>query len=181
MTEYRYEEEDVPDLAEALANVAHLWEEIAVALRLPEAVLAECRGKSSLVLKLHSVVYKWIVGGLSNTKPPTLKVLKEVLEGPFVQRPDLARRLKEKSVTKVSSLPSPAASTKENVLLKYKRNLCLRYLSEPEVPEGDWPPVVSKNFINLALVKPSGVPSRTNYSMPGNPDQDLEKKRKNRI
>ena len=177
MTEYLYRE-DVPDLVEALADAAYLWEEIAVALRLPESVRAECGRESSLVLKLNSVLYKWIVGGLPNTKPPTLKVLKEALEGPLVQRPDIARQLEEKSVTKVSSLPSPAATMKENVLLKYKRNLCLRYSSEPEVSEGDWPPVVSKNFINLALVKPSGMPSRTNHSMPGNPDKELEKKEK---
>ena len=175
MTEYLYRE-DVPDLAEALAGVNHKWEEIAVALRLPEAVRTECGRESSLVLKLHSVLSKWIVGGLSNTKPPTLKTLKEVLGGPLVQRPDIARQLVKKSVTKVSSLPSPAASMKENVLLKYKRNLCLKYSSEFEVPRGDWPPVVNKNFINLALVKPSDVPSRTNYSIPGNPDQELEKK-----
>ena len=181
MTEYFYTKEDVPDLVEVLADAAHLWKEIALALRLPEAVRAECGKETSYTLNLNSVLSKWIVGGLSNTKPATLKVLKEALEGPFVKRPDIARQLVKKSVTKVSSLPSPAASMKESVLLKYKSNLCLRYSSEPEVPEGDWPPVVSKNFINLALVKPSSMHSRTNYSIPGNPDKDLEKKRKNRI
>ena len=174
MTEYLYREEDVPDLMKALTKVAHLWEEIAVALRLPEAVLAECGGKSSLVLKLHSVLYKWII---RDTKP-TLKVLKEALEGPLVQRPDIARQLEEKSVPKVSPPPSPAATMKKSALLTYKGHLFLRYSSEPGVPEGDWPPVVSKNFINLALVKPSSTHSRTNYSMPGNPDKDLEKKEK---
>ena len=178
MTEYLYTEEDVPDLLEVLADAAHLWKEIALALRLPEAVRAECGRETSYNLNLSSVLSKWIVRGPSQSKPPTLKVLKEALEGRLVQRPDIARQLEEKSVTKVSSLPSPAASTKESVLLKYKRNLCLRYSSEPEVPRGDWPPVVSKNFINLALVKPSDVPSRTNYSMPGNPDKELENKQK---
>ena len=172
MTECLYREEDVPDLMKALAKVAHLWEEIAVALRLPEAVLAECGRKSSLVLKLHSVLSKWIVGD----PKPTLKVLKKALEGPLVQRPDIARQLEEKSVPKVSPSPSPAVAMKKSALQKYKRHLFLRYSREPEVSEGDWPPVVSKNFINLALVKPSDAPSRTNYSMPGNPDKDLEKK-----
>ena len=172
MTECLYREEDVPDLMKALAKVAHLWEEIAVALRLPEAVLAECGRKSSLVLKLHSVLSKWIVGD----PKPTLKVLKKALEGPLVQRPDIARQLEEKSVPKVSPSPSPAVAMKKSALQKYKRHLFLRYSREPEVSEGDWPPVVSKNFINLALVKPSDAPSRTNYSIPGNPDKDLEKK-----
>ena len=178
MTEYSYREEDVPDLVEALADAAYLWEEIAVALRLPKSVHAECGRESSLVLKLNSVLYKWIVGGLPNTKPPTLKVLQKALKGQLVQRPDIATQLEEKSVTKVKSLPSFPATMKESVLLKYKRNLCLSYLSEAEVSEGDWPPVVSKNFINLALVKPSSAPSRTNYSMPGNPDKELGKKEK---
>ena len=173
MTEYLYRE-DVPDLMKALTKVAHMWEEIAVALKLPEAVLAECGEKSSLVLKLHSVLSKWIVG---DTKP-TLKVLKEALEGPLVQRPDIARQLEEKSVPKVSPPPSPAATMKKSALQTYKGHLFLRYSREPEISEGDWPPVVSKNFINLALVKPSNVPSRTNYSIPGNPDKELEKKEK---
>ena len=176
MTEHLYEEEDVPDLAEALANVADLWEEIAVALRLSKAVRAECGRESSLVLKLHSVLHKWIVGG---TKPPSsLKVLKEAIEGPLVKRPDIARQLEEKSVPKVRTSLSPAATMKKSALETYKRHLFLRYSRESEVSEGDWPPVVSKNYINLALVKPSDVPSRTNYSIPGNPDKELEKKEK---
>ena len=178
MTEYLYREEDVTDLAEALADVSHKWEEIAVALRLPEAVLAECREKSSFVLKLRSVLYKWIVGRLSNTKPPTLKTLKEVLKGPLVQRPDISRQLEEKLVIKVSPLRTSAATMKESVLHKYKRNLCLRYSSEPEVPRGDWPPMVSNNFVNLALVNTSYESAKTGYSVPGNPDQVLEKKDK---
>ena len=173
MTEYFYREEDVPDLAEALVNVAHLWKEIALALRLSEAECAEC-GKETNILNLSSVLSKWIIRGPSNTKPPTLKAL----EGSLVKRPDIARRLEEKSETKVSLLPSPAATMKESVLLKYKKNLCLKHSSEPEVPRGDWPPAVSKNFINLALVKPSDVSPSTNYSMPGKPDKDLEKKEK---
>ena len=181
MTEYLYGEEDVPGLAEALADAAYLWDEIAVALKLPKSARAECGRESSQVLKLNCVLYKWIVGGLPNTKPPTLEVLKEALKGQLVQRPDKARQLEKKYVTKGKSLPSFPATMKESVLLKYKRNLCLSYSREPEVSEGDWPPVVSKNFINLALVKPSSAPSRTNYSMPGNPDKELEKKRKNRI
>ena len=56
MSEYIFK--DVPDLVEALAGVAHKWEEIAVAVRLPEVVRAECGEKSSPVLKLDSVLYK---------------------------------------------------------------------------------------------------------------------------
>ena len=87
--EYFFQERDVEDLVEALAGVAHKWEEIAVAVRLPEVVRAECGEKSSLVLKLHSVLYKWIVGGHLNTKPPTVKNLKKIYS--FI--PDISNQL----------------------------------------------------------------------------------------
>ena len=127
MSEYIFKE-DVPDLVEALAGVAHKWEEIAVAVRLPEVVRAECGEKSSPVLKLHSVLYKWIVGGHSNTKPPTVMNLKKAIEGPLVQRPDIANQL-------VSSTGLTAAVTKESILFKYKSKLCRFYSSLDEFLE----------------------------------------------
>ena len=177
MSEYIFKEEDVPDLVEALAGVAHKWEEIAVAVRLPEVVRAECGEKSSPVLKLHSVLYKWIVGGHSNTKPPTVKNLKKAIEGPLVQRPDVANQL-EKSV---SSTAPTAAVTKESILFKFKNKLCLFYSSLAEIPSEIprvWPPVVNKNFIDLALVKTSSKHFKSDYSVCGNADDVLAKKEK---
>ena len=177
MSECIFKEEDIPDLVEALAGVAHKWEEIAVAVRLPEVVHAECGEKSSPVLKLHSVLYKWIVGGHSNTKPPTVKNLKKAIEGPLVKRPDIANQL-EKSI---SSTAPTAAVTKESILFKFKNKLCLFYSSLAEIPREIprvWPPVVNKNFIDLALVKTSGKHFKSDYSVCGNADDVLAKKEK---
>ena len=38
-TDYTFKEEDAPSLAEALAEVAYLWEQIAVALRMSKTVI----------------------------------------------------------------------------------------------------------------------------------------------
>ncbi len=57
MTDCIFKEGDVPGLVEALAKVIHKWEEIALALRLPEAVIEECREGRSLALKLYHVLH----------------------------------------------------------------------------------------------------------------------------
>ena len=177
MYEYFFQEGDVEDLVESLAGVAHKWEEIAVAVRLPEVVRAECGEKSSPVLKLHSVLYKWIVGGHSNTKPPTVKNLKKAIEGPLVQRPDIANQLED--IHKSSSGEAkafPSGVRREDILIPFKEDLIKQYLAVDEVPRGVWPPVVNKTFINLALVKTSGEPSKIDYSVRGNADDILAKK-----
>ena len=176
--EYFFQEGDVEDLVEALAGVAHKWEEIAVAVRLPEVVRAECGEKSSPVLKLHSVLYKWIVGGHSNTKPPTVENLKKAIEGPLVQHPDITNQLKEKfTFFNCSATPTDVATKKPKILLKYKKNLCQRYSILAEVPQSVWPPVVSKTFVNLALAGKINKFSKSNYSLRGNPDDVLAKKK----
>ena len=38
---------------------------------------------------------------------------------------------------------------------KFRRSLALAYLAQPEIPEDTWPPVGSKKYINLALIKRS--------------------------
>ena len=165
------------DLVEALAGVARKWEEIAMAVRLPEVVRAECGEKSSLVLKLHSVLYKWIVEGHS-TKPPTVKNLKKAIEGPLVKRPDIANQLQEKyKMSSCENIAYPSIVGREDdILVQFKEDLIKQYLAVDEVPRGAWPPVVSKTFINLALVKTSGESSTSDYSVRGNADNILAKK-----
>ena len=175
--EYFFQEGDVEDLVEALAGVAHKWEEIAVAVRLAEVVRAECGEKSSPVLKLHSVLYKWIVGGHSNTKPPTVMNLKKAIEGPLVQRPDIANQLQERyKKSSCENIAFPSIVGREDILVQFKEDLIKQYLAVDEVPRGAWPPVVSKTFINLALVKTSGESSTSDYSVRGNADDILAKK-----
>ena len=100
-----------------------------------------------------------------------MKNLKKAIEGPFVQRPDIANQL-EKSV---SSTASTAGVTKKSILFKFKCKLFPFYLRLAEIPRV-WPPVASKTFINLALMKTSGEPSKSDYSVCGNADDVLAKK-----
>ena len=174
--EYFFQERDVKDLVESLAGVAHKWEEIAVAVRLPEVVRAECGEKSSPVLKLHSVLYKWIVEGHSNTKPPTVKNLKKAIEGPLVKRPDIANQLQEKyKMSSCENIAYPSIVGREDdILVQFKEDLIKQYLAKNEVPQqGVWPPLVSKTLINLALAKPK---PKSGYSVAGDADEVLSMK-----
>ena len=46
------------------------------------------------------------------------------------------------------------------VLDKYSNSLASMYLAQPEVPEDVWPPVSSKKYVNLAVIKQQNM----NYS-----------------
>ena len=176
--EYVFQERDVVNLAVALADVAHKWNEIAIMLGLPEVARTECGEGSNSAMKLYNVLHKWIVGGHSTAAPATMKKLKKAIESPLVERPDIASMLKDRLKTKVSSLTPAVTTFKESVLSKFKNKVCLHYSKLAQVPRGVWPPVVSNTFINLALVKTSGEPSKSDYSVRGNADDVLEKKEK---
>ena len=176
--EYVFQERDVANLAVALADVAHKWNEIAIILGLPEVLRTECGEGSNSAMKLYNVLHKWIVGSHSTAAPATMKKLKKAIESPLVERPDIASKLEDRLKTKVSSLTPAVTTFKESVLSKYKNKVCRHYSKLAQVPRGVWPPVVSNTFINLALVKISGEPSKSDYSVRGNADDVLEKKEK---
>ena len=177
--EYVFQERDVANLAVALADVAHKWNEIAIMLGLPEVVRTECgEGGSNSAMKLYNVLHKWIVGGHSTAAPATTKKLKKAIESPLVERPDIASKLEDRLKTTISSLTPAVTTLKESVLSKYKNKVCRHYSRLIQVPRGVWPPVVSNTFINLALVKTGGEPSKSDYSVRGNADDVLEKKEK---
>jgi len=174
-----FKEEDVADLVEALADVVHKWEEIALALRLPEAYRVQCKEGSSPVLRLNNVLYKWIVEQHSKALPATVSNLMKALKGPLIKHPDLASQLEEKFKGQKSS-PTPltvnAVDTPDSGLQKYKTKLVKRYLRKAEVPQGVWPPIETGTFINLALVKTRSQPCGTDYSVPGDSDKVLGSK-----
>ena len=176
--EYVFQERDVVNLAVALADVAHRWNEIAIMLGLPEVLRTECGEGSNSAMKLYNVLHKWIVGSHSTAAPATMKKLKKAIESPLVERPDIASKLEDRLKTKVSSLTPAVTTFKESVLSKYKNKVCRHYSKLAQVPRGVWPPVVSNTFINLALVKTSGEPSKSDYSVRGNANDVLEKKEK---
>ena len=171
-----FQERDVLNLAVALADVAHKWNEIAIMLGLREVVRTECGEGSNSAMKLYNVLHKWIVGGHSTTARATMKKLKKAIESPFVGRPDIASKLGDIFMTKVSSLTPATTFLKEGVLSKYKNKICRQYSNLAQVPHGVWPPVVSNTFINLALVKTNSEPSKSDYSVRGNADDVLAKK-----
>ena len=179
-SDYYFNENDIVHLAEILADIADKWEELAVSLRLPKVVRAECGRGSSFAMKLYNVLDKWIVGQYSNAVPATLHSLKEVLAGPFVQQGVKASQLVETFMKKVSSHnPRELFAPKTIYKNEDKQVLMKRYLKKPEVPCGDtWPPVGTRTFINLALIKSSGKPCKSDYSVRGNADDVIARKEK---
>ena len=179
-SDYYFSKDDVLSLSKFLADIAHKWEEIATVLGLPKVVRTECGTSSSFAMKLYNVLDKWIVGQYSNAVPATLRNLTEVLAGPFVQQGVKASQLVETFMKKVSSHnPRETFAPKTIYKNEDKQVLMKRYLKKPEVPCGDtWPPVGTITFINLALIKSSGKPCKSDYSVRGNADDVIARKEK---
>ena len=151
-----------------------------MSLRLPKVVRAECGSGSSFAMKLYNVLDKWIVGQYSNAVRATLHNLKDVLAGPLVQQGVKASQL-EKTFMKKVSLHNPHEIFAPKTIYKNedKQVLMKRYLKKPEVPCDDtWPPVGTRTFINLALIKSSGEPCKSDYSVRGNADDVIARKEK---
>ena len=89
-------EEDVEHLMEILAEETHKWEELGIALGMPEAALEDCRGGGSNTVRLHKLLCKWVKGGYRNAQPATLKKLKQKLASPLVGVSNVAEMLEKK-------------------------------------------------------------------------------------
>ena len=96
-------EEDVGELCENLASVSYKWEELCISLKLPKAVIEECRNAGNNNLRLYKSLTEWVCGRHKNARHPTLSQLKQALSGPFVALPDLALKV-EKSWKPYSDL-----------------------------------------------------------------------------
>ena len=99
---------DISGLVELLVTDRHKWEEISVALALPECVRFECRNLGSNPLKLTMVLREWISGSYKNAKSATLENLREALSSEIVGLHNISLRLLtfDKSVD-----PLPEAKT----------------------------------------------------------------------
>ena len=93
-------ERDILGLVELLVTSRHKWEEISVALALPECVRFECRNLGSTPLKLTMVLREWISGSYKNAKSATLENLRKALSSEIVGLHKISLRLLtfEKSV-----------------------------------------------------------------------------------
>ena len=176
---YYFNTGDVVLLAEVLADIADKWEEIAISLRLSRVARAECGSGNSFKIKLHNVLEKWIEGHQSNEVPLTLQNLITKLAGPIVQEAAVARELEELFLKKASpQTPLEGLVIRAVYKVHDKQLLMKRYSEDPEVPRDSWPPVGTRTFINLALIKSGVKPLKFDYSVCGNADDILESKEK---
>ena len=88
-------EKDVGELCEVLASVSYKWEELCVSLKLPKAVIEDCRNAGSNNLRLYRGLTEWVCGRRKNARHPTLSQLKQALSSPFVALPDLALEIEK--------------------------------------------------------------------------------------
>ena len=84
---------DISGLVELLVTDRHKWEEISVALALPECVRFECRNLGSNPLKVTMVLREWISGSYKNAKSATLENLREALSSEIVALHNISLRL----------------------------------------------------------------------------------------
>ena len=84
---------DIFGLVELLVTDRHKWEEISVALALPECVRFECSNLKSDPLKLTKVLKEWISGSYKNAKSATLENLREALSSEIVGLHNISLRL----------------------------------------------------------------------------------------
>ena len=125
-------------------------------------------------MKLYNVLHTWVVGQHSNARQATLENLKAALASPLVQHPQLAGELEDKLKTSLD-LSQPTGSNKFLFQSEVRKLLVENYLQSPEVPCSSWPPVVSKSFVDLALIETSGQPLKSDYSIQGDADDVLAK------
>ena len=86
-------ERDISGLVELLVTDRHKWEEISVALALPECVRFECRNLGSTPLKVTMVLREWISGRYKNAKSATLENLRKALSSEIVGLHNTSLRL----------------------------------------------------------------------------------------
>ena len=87
---------DAEDLTELLAEKRYKWEEIAMALRLPESVREECRIINKDIIRLNKVITCWLFGNINTPTTTTLHTLKKALCGPIVEEYNVGTYLEEK-------------------------------------------------------------------------------------
>ena len=86
---------DVPALTEVLVSGSHKWEEIGIAIGLPEYVKNDCGKGDRNPVRLTNILTAWIQGGHDGSSPPTLHNLRAALTGEIVGLPKLALSLNQ--------------------------------------------------------------------------------------
>ncbi len=84
---------DIPLLVNLIVAGSHKWEEIGIALGLPEYVREECRSAGNNPLRLSKLLSAWISGKYKKAKSTTIYSLKTALDGDIVQMSDVSQKL----------------------------------------------------------------------------------------
>ena len=113
-------ERDISGLVELLVTDRHKWEEISVALALPECVRFECRNLGSNPLKVTMVLREWISGSYNNAKSATLENLREALSSEIVALHSTSLRLLtfEKSVDPLPEIENTHSNIRPQIHLQ---------------------------------------------------------------
>ena len=86
--------EDAEDLTEFLAEIAYKWEELAIALKLPDSVTEEIRCRDQNIVRLKKVLISWLNGNSSTAT--NLHSLVNALCGKIVSVYSVGKELKER-------------------------------------------------------------------------------------
>ena len=113
-------ERDISGLVELLVTSRHKWEEISIALALPECVRFESGNLRSNPLKLTMVLREWISGSYENAKSATLENLREALSSEIVGLHNVSLRLVtfEKSVDHLPEVENTHSNIRPQIHLQ---------------------------------------------------------------
>ena len=155
---FRLTERDILGLVELLVTSRHKWEEISVALALPECVRFECRNLRSNPLKLTMVLREWISGSYEDAKSATLENLREALSSEIVGLYNISLRLLtfDKSVDPLPEVEKTPSNIRPQIHLQSY---------DTEVAEG-------KSTLLEVQVSPSGCCESYQWSKDGQPLHD---------
>ncbi len=101
---------DVPYLVKSLVLCSHLWEEIGIALDIPEYKRDDCKRNSEKnVIRLESLLRTYVQGDYEGAEPATFNRLKDALAGNIVKRKVLAHRLEMPTCESEHALPNTSS------------------------------------------------------------------------
>ncbi len=101
---------DVPYLVKSLVLCSHLWEEIGIALDIPEYKRDDCKRNSEKnVIRLESLLRTYVQGDYEGAEPATFNRLKDALAGDIVKRKVLAHRLEMPTCESEHALPDTSS------------------------------------------------------------------------
>ncbi len=101
---------DVPYLMKCLVLCSHLWEELGIALDIPQYKRDDCKRNSDKnIIRLESLLRTYVQGDYEGARPATLYRLKEALAGDIVKQKVAAFKLE--MPTRESDNPFPNTSS----------------------------------------------------------------------